>query len=52
MKHIKTTTLRSAHPKQAMSTTTILTIVGSVFTGIGSILLAVSASIDPKVFED
>lgn len=47
MKHIKTTSV----PKKAMDTQTILYIVGSVFTGIGTILIGISSSIDPKLAE-
>jgi len=47
MKHIKTTSV----PRKAMDTQTILYIVGSVFTGIGTILIGISSSIDPKLVE-
>lgn len=51
MKHIKTTTAIARVPEKAMDTQTILYIVGSVFTGIGTILIGVSSSIDPKILE-
>lgn len=51
MKHIKTTTTTVRAPEKAMDTQTILYIVGSVFTGIGTILIGISSSIDPKLVE-
>ena len=51
MKHLKTTSTTVHAPEKAMETTTILYIVGSVMTGIGTILIGVSASIGPKVTE-
>lgn len=49
MKHFRKMSACVARPEKAMDTTTILYIVGSVFTGIGSILIGVSSSIDPKL---
>ncbi|NLV46904.1 MAG: hypothetical protein GXY07_20680 [Candidatus Hydrogenedentes bacterium] len=49
MKHLKKTSARVHVPEKAMDTTTILYIVGSVFTGLGSILIGISSSIDPKI---
>ena len=51
MKHIKTTTATVRAPEKAMDTQTILYIVGSVFTGIGTILIGISSSMDPKLVE-
>lgn len=51
MKHLKITSVASRNPQKAIDTTTILYIVGSVMTGIGTILIGVSSSIDPKITE-
>lgn len=49
MKHLRKMSVSVTSPEKAMDTTTILYIVGSVFTGIGSILIGLSSSIDPKI---
>ncbi len=49
MRHIKTMHAGTQIPrKAAMSTETILYIVGSAFTAIGTVLITVSSSIGPK----
>lgn len=46
MKHItKISKVQGIPNKAALSTSTILYIVGSVFTGIGTILIAISSTI-------
>ncbi|MFA7692010.1 MAG: hypothetical protein GX117_07425 [Candidatus Hydrogenedentes bacterium] len=50
MKHLKKVSARVQSPqKAAMDTTLILYIVGSVFTGLGSILIGISSTLDPKL---
>jgi len=51
MKHIKPTSKTAGIPKPALDTQSILYIVGSVFTGVGTILIAVSGIFLPKVVE-
>lgn len=41
MKHVKQVT----HPRKAMSTTDILTLVGSILSGVGTILITVAQSV-------
>lgn len=51
MRHITPTTKITRMPKPAIDTQSILYIVGSVLTGVGTILIAVSGILYPKVAE-
>ena len=51
MRHITPTSKIAVIPKPAIDTQSILYIVGSVFTGVGTILIAVSGIFLPKVVE-